>query len=128
MIINPSANNSALNGLSQNSSTTINNTIIGSSISTNANNQQHGSSTTNNNNTATTEDLTSLEAEISELHRASARVETQMMRLKSDINAMESHLTHGDRVRNFRLVERYRKKFVFQFNIVLYIPIFICRC
>lgn len=108
MILNPSTNNSALNGPTQNTNIPLNNTID-SSVSINPNNQHGGTS-----NAAATEDLTSLEAEISELHRASARVETQMMRLKSDINAMESHLTHGDRVRNIRLVERYRKKFVFQ--------------
>lgn len=45
------------------------------------------------------EDLASLEAEISELHRENARVEDQMLRLKSDINAIETHLTHGERVR-----------------------------
>ncbi|KAJ6636970.1 Myelin transcription factor 1-like protein [Pseudolycoriella hygida] len=43
------------------------------------------------------EDLTTLEAEITELQRENARVESQMMRLKSDINVMESHLTHGER-------------------------------
>lgn len=45
----------------------------------------------------TGEDLMSLEAEISELQRENARVESQMMRLKSDINAMESHLSHGEK-------------------------------
>lgn len=45
------------------------------------------------------EDLTTLEAEISELQRENARVESQMLRLKTDINAMESHLNHGERVR-----------------------------
>lgn len=45
------------------------------------------------------EDLASLEAEITELHRENARVEGQMNRLKSDINAIETHLTHGERVR-----------------------------
>lgn len=39
-----------------------------------------------------------LEAEISELQRENARVESQMLKLKSDINAMESHLTHGEKV------------------------------
>ncbi|XP_055681980.1 myelin transcription factor 1 isoform X2 [Lutzomyia longipalpis] len=43
------------------------------------------------------EDLVTLEAEITELQRENARVESQMLRLKSDINAMESHLNHGDR-------------------------------
>lgn len=45
------------------------------------------------------EDLTTLEAEISELQRENARVESQMLRLKTDINAMESHLNHDERVR-----------------------------
>lgn len=45
------------------------------------------------------EDLATLEAEISELQRENARVEGQMLRLKSDINAIETHLTHGERVR-----------------------------
>lgn len=39
-----------------------------------------------------------LEAEISELQRENARVESQMLKLKSDINAMESHLSHGEKV------------------------------
>lgn len=46
------------------------------------------------------DDLLTLDAEITELHRENARVESQMMRLKSDINAMETHITHVDRVRN----------------------------
>lgn len=45
------------------------------------------------------EDLMTLEAEISELQRENARVESQMLKLKSDINAMENHLTHGEKVR-----------------------------
>lgn len=40
----------------------------------------------------------SLEAEISELQRENARVESQMLRLKSDINAMENHLSNGEKV------------------------------
>lgn len=44
------------------------------------------------------EDLMTLEQEITELQRENARVESQMMRLKSDINAMETHLSHGERV------------------------------
>lgn len=53
------------------------------------------------------EDLVTLEAEISELQRENARVESQMIKLKSDINAIETHLTHGERVRftENRLVE-----------------------
>lgn len=46
------------------------------------------------------EDLMTLEAEISELHRENARVESQMLKLKSDISAMENHLGHGDKVSN----------------------------
>lgn len=57
------------------------------------------------NTNANGEDLMTLEAEITELQRESNRVETQMLRLKSDINAMESHLSHGERVRKNRLVE-----------------------
>ncbi|CAO1338452.1 unnamed protein product [Diamesa hyperborea] len=49
------------------------------------------------NTNANGEDLMTLEAEITELQRESNRVETQMLRLKSDINAMESHLSHGER-------------------------------
>lgn len=44
------------------------------------------------------EDLLTLEAEITELQRENARVESQMIRLKSDITAMESHLSHGEKV------------------------------
>lgn len=61
------------------------------------------------------EDLMTLEAEITELQRENARVESQMLRLKSDINAMETHLHHGDRVCNNRLVEARRKSFFFFF-------------
>lgn len=45
-----------------------------------------------------------LDAEINVLQRENARVESQMMRLKSDISAMETQLIHGDRVRRIRLV------------------------
>lgn len=45
------------------------------------------------------EDLMTLEAEISELQRENARVESQMIKLKSDINAMENHLGHSEKVR-----------------------------
>lgn len=44
------------------------------------------------------EDLMTLEAEITELQRENARVESQMIKLKSDINAMENHLSHGEKV------------------------------
>jgi len=43
------------------------------------------------------EDLITLEAEISELQRENARVESQMLRLKTDITAMEAHLRQGDK-------------------------------
>ncbi|XP_057652625.1 myelin transcription factor 1 isoform X1 [Diorhabda carinulata] len=43
------------------------------------------------------EDLMTLEAEISELQRENARVESQMIKLKSDINAMENHLGHSEK-------------------------------
>lgn len=48
------------------------------------------------------EDLMTLEQEITELQRENARVESQMIRLKSDINAMETHLSHGERVRDIK--------------------------
>lgn len=58
-----------------------------------------------NTNTGNGDELMSLEAEITELQRENARVESQMLRLKSDINAMESQLNQGERVRKIRLVE-----------------------
>ncbi|XP_065212259.1 uncharacterized protein LOC135839922 isoform X3 [Planococcus citri] len=51
----------------------------------------------NNGVGANGEDLYTLEAEITELQRENARVESQMLRLKTDINAMEAHLKHGDK-------------------------------
>lgn len=56
----------------------------------------------NPNTNANGEDLMTLEAEITELQRENARVESQMLRLKSDITAMESQLGN-DRVRNLVL-------------------------
>lgn len=58
-------------------------------------------------NTNSGEDLVTLEAEISELQRENARVESQMTKLKSDINAIESQISVGERVRyaKNRLVE-----------------------
>jgi septal ring factor EnvC (AmiA/AmiB activator) len=58
-------------------------------------------------NTNSGEDLVTLEAEISELQRENARVESQMIKLKSDINAIESQISVGERVRyaKNRLVE-----------------------
>lgn len=44
------------------------------------------------------EDLYTLEAEITELQRENARVESQVLRLRSDITAMENHLKQGDKV------------------------------
>lgn len=52
------------------------------------------------------EDLMTLEAEITELQRENARVESQMIKLKSDINAMENHLSHGEKVKLFSLCVR----------------------
>lgn len=63
-----------------------------------------------NSNTGNGDELMSLEAEITELQRENARVESQMLRLKSDINAMESQLNQGERVRKIRLVEEGSKK------------------
>lgn len=40
------------------------------------------------------EDLNVLDAEITELQRENARVESQMLRLRTDITAMEAHLRH----------------------------------
>nr|CAD7397102.1 unnamed protein product [Timema poppensis] len=44
------------------------------------------------------EDLVTLEAEITELQRENARVESQMLRLRTDITAMEAHLRQGDKL------------------------------
>lgn len=43
--------------------------------------------------------LMTLEAEINELQRENARVESQMIKLKTDISQMETQLNHGERVR-----------------------------
>lgn len=47
------------------------------------------------------EDLYTLEAEITELQRENARVESQVMRLRSEVSAMENHLKQGDKVRYY---------------------------
>jgi hypothetical protein len=57
------------------------------------------------NGTGNGEDLVSLEAEITELQRENARVESEMLRLKSNINAMETQLHHGERVCTIRLLK-----------------------
>lgn len=63
-----------------------------------------------NTNFTNGEEMMTLEAEISELQRENARVESQMLKLKSDITAMETQLDHSDqsaeRVRSsmYRLV------------------------
>lgn len=44
------------------------------------------------------EELMNLEAEITELQRENARVHSQMIKLRSNINAVESHLSHGEKV------------------------------
>jgi hypothetical protein len=48
------------------------------------------------------DELMAIDAEISELQRENIRVESQMMRLKSDISAIETHLNHNDRVCRLR--------------------------
>lgn len=53
------------------------------------------------------EDLMTLEAEISELHRENARVESQMLKLKNDINVMETHLNQGDKARTIVFIRFY---------------------
>lgn len=40
----------------------------------------------------------SLDAEINELQRENARVESQMLKLKTNIHAMETHLKNGDKM------------------------------
>lgn len=45
-----------------------------------------------NTNLTNGEDMMTLEAEISELQRENARVESQMLKLKTDISAMETQL------------------------------------
>lgn len=52
-------------------------------------------------------ELVTLEAEITELQRENARVENQMLRLKSDISAMESHLNHNERVSGIFQFKRF---------------------
>lgn len=49
------------------------------------------------------DNLNSLDAEISELQRENARVESQMLRLRTDISAMEAHLRH-DKVQDVKRV------------------------
>jgi len=44
------------------------------------------------------EDLITLEAEITELQRENARVESKKMKRRTDITAMEAQLRHGDKV------------------------------
>lgn len=72
-----------------------------------------------NTNPGNGDELMSLEAEITELQRENARVESQMLRLKSDINAMETHLNHGERVRKIRLVEVGSNKYLIYIYILL---------
>lgn len=69
------------------------------------------------------DELMSLEAEITELQRENARVESQMLRLKSDINAMESQLSNGERVRKLRLVEtgNWLYNFIFSSALTLHV-------
>lgn len=82
--------------------------IVGAAVNCSNNSQTSGgeiTTTTAANIERSEDDLNSLEAEISELQRENARVESQMMRLKSDINAMETQLHTSDRVRRLRFVE-----------------------
>lgn len=69
------------------------------------NNSNDNNNNNNNNNTnpgGTTnpqgEELYTLETEITELQRENARVESQVLRLRSDIIAMENQLKHGEKV------------------------------
>ncbi|EFN80490.1 Myelin transcription factor 1-like protein [Harpegnathos saltator] len=63
---------------------------------------------------AQSEDLYTLEAEITELQRENARVESQVLRLRSDITAMENQLKQGEKEtstiaqRNNNLTEYYQ--------------------
>lgn len=70
------------------------------------------------------EDLMTLEAEISELQRENARVESQMLKLKSDINAMESHLSQGEKVSNcyshHSFIQSIIRRFTFHYNVHYY--------
>jgi len=69
------------------------------------------------------EDLITLEAEITELQRENARVESQMLKLRTDITAMEAHLRHGDKVsihKNSWVLFDFRTHFLKNcFNILL---------
>lgn len=61
------------------------------------------------------EELITLEAEITELQRENARVESQMLKLHTDITAMEAHLRHGEKVS----IRAKIKFFIFSSCIVL---------
>ena len=69
------------------------------------------------------EDLITLEAEITELQRENARVESQMLKLRTDITAMEAHLRHGDKVsmhKNSWFIFHFKTHFLKnRFNILL---------
>lgn len=58
---------------------------------------QNGSSYMTSGQPLTSQDY-SLDAEINELQRENARVESQMLKLKTNIHAMETHLKNGDKV------------------------------
>lgn len=77
----------------------LHNGPIVSSLTNNVTSPNNNNSNVNGPNGGNqTEDLYTLEAEITELQRENARVESQVLRLRSDINAMESQLKHGDKV------------------------------
>lgn len=51
-----------------------------------------------NSSSTTTENYSSSATDVSELQREKAQVELQMLRLKSNINAIEFQLNHTERV------------------------------
>ncbi|KAI4496552.1 hypothetical protein M0804_000362 [Polistes exclamans] len=81
----------------------------GGAVGTGQGNTSGGGSTS-----AQGEDLYTLEAEITELQRENARVESQVLRLRSDITAMENQLKQGEKetttiaTRNNNLTEYYQ--------------------
>lgn len=106
-------------------STIISSSIIGPSAMLSSGLNQNTTVTYNaspNGSHATNEDINTLEAEISELQRENARVESQMLRLKSDINAIETQLNTTKRVRRFRFVEA--KYLPHSLNINIFVHIF----
>lgn len=58
----------------------------------------HGNASGNVPGVGQDEDLYTLEAEITELQRQKVGTEFKLERMRSEINAMENHLKHGDKV------------------------------